>query len=140
MTDHEGGSTAARPSLEVRIAQRITSDGSVIISPRMAKWLDKQSGMTADRRSLLRGTDEEAYEVLYALHLSAIRADCGTNTAAAQRTPAESQVWFSTSEAAKTLGVTPRCVRNWCHTGQLHASLSGSRWLIHRASLDLKTA
>lgn len=127
------------PSLRVRtrIAQRITSDGSVIISPRIARALDKQAGMTADRLVRLYFSDPEAYEVLSALHLAA-RSDCGTGSAVGQQNTTQSEMWLSTSEAAKVLDVTDRCVRNWCKTGQLDAVLSGSRWLVNPNSVALQ--
>jgi excisionase family DNA binding protein len=125
------------PSLEARIANRLTNDGSVIIPPRMARWLEKQAGMTADRRARLYFTDIEAYEVLLALHLVA-RSDCGTERVVGQHNTQQSELWMSTSQAAKTLGVTDRCVRKWCATGRLRATLSGSRWLIDRNSLALR--
>lgn len=126
--------------LEVRIAQRITSDGSVIIPPRMARWLEKQAGITADRRIRLRDNDPEAYVVLAALHLAALSSGNGTNHAAAQGVSASSNVWMSTGEAATALGVTDRCVRKRCKAGQLPAVRSGSRWLINRATLALDIA
>jgi len=128
------------PTLEMRIAQRITSDGSVIVSPRIARWLEQQADMTADRRIRLRDTDPEAYVVLAALHLAACRSDCGTNHAAAQGVSADSNMWVSTSEAAEALGVTDRCVRKRCKTGQLPAVRTGGRWLINRTTLALDLA
>ena len=128
------------PSLEVRIAQRITSDGSAIIPPRVAHWLEQNSGITADRRIRLRDTDPDAYVALAALHLAALRSDNGTNDAAAQRISADSNMWMSTSEAAEALNVTDRCVRKWCTTGRLGAEMSGGRWLIDRNTLAVKGA
>lgn len=123
------------PSLEVRIAQRITGDGSVIIPPRIARWLEEQAGMTADRRIRLRITDPEAYVVLAALHLSALHSDCGTSQVATQQDTKQSDMWLSTKQAANALGVTDRCIRNWCTTGQLHAELIGARWLVNPHSI-----
>jgi excisionase family DNA binding protein len=125
-------------SLEARIAARITDDGSVIISPRMARWLEQQAGMTADRRIRLRDTDPDAYVALAALHLAALNSDRGMNDAGAQRVSGELNVWMSTSEAAKALHVTDRCVRNWCKTGRLRGVMSGSRWIIDRTTLNLR--
>lgn len=125
------------PSLEVRIAQCITTDGSVIVSPRMAKWLEKQAGITADRRIRLRDTDPDAYVALAALHLAACCSDSGTNIAAVQDVRAESTTWMSTGEVAAALGVTDRCIRKWCRTGRLRAVLAGSRWLIDRNTVVL---
>jgi excisionase family DNA binding protein len=125
-------------TLDARIRQRITSDGSVVIPPRIARWLDKQSGMTADRRILLRDTDPDAYVVLAALHIVALRSDIGTNDEEAQHVSADLNMWMTTGEAAKALHVTDRCIRKWCKTGRLHAVLSGSRWLINRNTLNLR--
>ncbi|MCV7287274.1 helix-turn-helix domain-containing protein [Mycolicibacterium wolinskyi] len=125
------------PSLEVRIAQRITSDGSAIIPPRIARWLNEQAGMTADRRIKLRDTDPDAYVAFAALHLSALRSDCGTNTTARQQNTTHSDMWMSTKEAAQALNVTDRCVRKWCTTGRLHAEFVGARWLVNPNSIAL---
>ncbi|OBK70277.1 helix-turn-helix domain-containing protein [Mycobacterium sp. 1274761.0] len=125
------------PSLEVRIAQRITGDGSAIVPPRIARWLEKQTGMTADRRIRLRDSDPEAYIALTALHVAALRSDTGTNDAAPQRVHADLNMWMSTSEAAKALGVTDRCIRKWCRTGRLRAVLAGSRWMVDRTTVAL---
>lgn len=125
-------------SLEARIAQRITADGSAVICPRMARWLEKQAGITADRRIRLRDTDPDAYVALTALHLAALRSDSGTESAAGQQNTEQSAIWMSTREAAEALNVTDRCVRNWCKSGRLRAVLAGSRWLIDRNTLFLK--
>ncbi|WP_158241010.1 helix-turn-helix domain-containing protein [Mycolicibacterium goodii] len=125
------------PSLEVRIAERITADGSAIIPPRIARWVNEQIGMTADRRIRLRGTDPDAYIALTALHLSALRSDNGTNNTGAQPVTQELNTWMSTGEAAKALNVTDRCIRKWCTTGRLHAELIGGRWLVNPNSIAL---
>ncbi|WP_082614332.1 helix-turn-helix domain-containing protein [Mycobacterium sp. Root265] len=124
-------------SLEERIAQHITRDGSVVVPQRVARWLDKQSGMNADRRIALRGTDPEFYVVLAALHLVALGADCGTNSTAGQQNTAGSEMWLSTKQAAKALNVTDRCVRKWIATGRLHAEMVGARWLINPHNITL---
>ena len=122
----------------MRIAQRITADGSAIIPPRIAHWLEQNSGMTADRRMRLRDTDPEAYVALAALHLSALHSDSGTEQVAAQQNTAQSAMWLSTKAAAQALNVTDRCIRNWCTTGRLHAELVGARWLINPNSIALQ--
>ena len=68
---HREATAPHGPSLEVRIAQHITADGSAIIPPRIARWLEQNSGITADRRIRLRDNDPDAYVALAALHLSA---------------------------------------------------------------------
>lgn len=126
---------APLPSLEVRIAQHITNDGSVIIPPRIARWLEQNCGMTADRRIRLRHNDPDAYVTLAALHLAALRSDSGTKDALAQSVSTHSNMWMSTSEAAEALGVTDRCIRKRCQSGRLDAAKAGSRWLVNRNSL-----
>lgn len=106
--------------------------------PRMARWLEKRANMTADRRIRLRDNDPEAYVVLTALHLAALRSDCGTKDEVSQGLRADSQVWLSTGEAAEALGVTDRCVRKRCETGRLNAVRLGGRWLVDRNTLALK--
>src|SRR5262249_34564135 len=72
-----------------RIGRHITPDGCVVVPPRVAHWLEKEAGVTIDRRLRIRDNDPAAYEVLAALHLAALThdgSDCGTKTVAAQRT------------------------------------------------------
>ncbi|MGB3772868.1 MAG: helix-turn-helix domain-containing protein [Rhodococcus sp. (in: high G+C Gram-positive bacteria)] len=124
-------------SLEAQIAQCLTSDGSVIVPPRIARWLDSQSGMTADRRIRLRTTDREAYVVLTALYLAAIGSANGTKDAASQRYRQGYNQWVSTKEAAAMLNVTDRCIRKWCATGRIRAEQIGARWLVDPNSIDI---
>lgn len=137
MTNQPAESAKSNRSLESRIAARLTGDG-VIISGRMAQWLEQQVRMTADRRIRLRHNDPEAYENLTALHLAALRSESGTNQAAPQANSPNLDMWMSTSEAADAVGVTDRCIRKWCEDGQLGAIKSGGRWLINRNTLALK--
>lgn len=120
-----------------RITRHIQPDGSVTVPPRIAAWLESQAGLTADRRINLRTTDPEAYVALAALHLAALSSDSGTEQSAGQRNTARSEMWLSTSEAAKAMNVTDRCVRKWCATGRLRAQLVGGRWLINPNSIAL---
>lgn len=131
MTTHQ------RPALSLaeRIDQHTTSSGAAIMPPRIARWLEHTCKLTDDRRIRLRDTDPEAYVALTALHLAALRSETGTNAAAPQVINAQSTVWMSTSEAAKAIGVTDRCIRKWCANGRLHATLAGGRWLINRNSI-----
>ena len=130
------------PSLEAHIRARLTSDGSAVIPPRIARWLEQNSGMTDDRRARLRHTDPDAYVALTALHLAGLRSDSGTKDAGTQQHTEESKPqggWMSTSEAAEAFGVTDRCIRKWCRSGRLRAGLSGHRWLIDPRSANLPT-
>lgn len=120
------------------ISARINADGSVSVPPRIARWLERQVQMTADRRAILRETDPEAYEVFRALHLAALGAESGPNTSAPQRSAADLTMWMSTGEAADRHGVGERCIRKWCHTGRINAVMTGGRWLVHRNALTLK--
>ena len=126
-------------SLEVRITQRITADGSAIIPPRIARWLEDTCKLTADRRIKLRDTDPDAYVALAALHLAALSSDSGTNQAAAQPDKQQLNTWMSTSDVAKALNRTDRCVRKWCSTGRLQAEIVGGRWLVNPTSIALLT-
>ncbi|MHC9292500.1 helix-turn-helix domain-containing protein [Mycobacterium sp. LTG2003] len=144
MTKKIAGLASPLRSLEVRIAERITSDGSVVIPPPIAHWLEQNSGMTADRRFRLYFTDPEAYIALTALHhsarryLAARRSECGTEQVAGQQNTTQSEMWLSTKAAAQALNVTDRCVRKWCTNGRLDAELVGARWLINPNSIALK--
>ena len=126
-------------SLEDRIGRHLTEHFSVIVPPRVARWLEKQAGITDELRGRVRRSNPEAYVVLAALHISA-RSDSGTNDAGAQQDSASLAAWMSTSEAAKALGVTDRCIRKWCHNGTIQATLAGGRWLVHRKAVAMKDA
>jgi excisionase family DNA binding protein len=132
---------AAQHDQVARIHRRITEGGAVIVPPRIASWLERHSGVTADLRVRVRGVDPEAYEVLAALHLAALHdssSDCGTKVGTAQPHTTESETWLTTGEAAKHADVTDRCVRKWIADGRLPATRHGGRWLIHRKALDVK--
>jgi excisionase family DNA binding protein len=117
-----------------RINRHMTADGSVIVPPRIAEWLEQKAGMPADRRIGLRATDPLAYEVLAALHLAALsrRSGIGTKGAVAPAEPQQSDVWMTTIEAAADVGVTDRAIRKWIATDRLPAKRHGGRWLINR--------
>ena len=131
---------AAQRDQAARIRRRTIADGSVIVPPRIAAWLERHAGVTGDRRIRLRGNDPVAYEVLAALHLAALhhRSDCGTEVAAQQPHTTRSEMWLTTSEAALEAGVTDRCLRKWIAQGGLAATRHGGRWLIHRTALQAK--
>ena len=57
----------------LQVSRHLTPNGSVIVPPRIARWLETKAKVTADWRISLRGTDFEAYEVMLALHLSTLR-------------------------------------------------------------------
>jgi excisionase family DNA binding protein len=115
----------------------VTENGCVIVPPRIAHWLETKAGVTADWRDRLRDTDLEAHQVMAALHWAATQhlSDIGTKHAAGQSERAESVVWLSTTEAAREMNVTDRCIRNWCRNKRLPATISGARWLINRNDL-----
>ncbi len=105
--------------------------------PRIAHWLETKAGVTGDWRDRLRDTDLEAHQVMAALHWAASqhRSGIGTNSLVAQRKRAESEAWLSTTEAAREMNVTDRCIRKWIHTKRLPATMAGARWLISRNDL-----
>jgi excisionase family DNA binding protein len=141
MTASKVRTVAAQRDQVAHIERRITEDGSAIVPPRIAAWLERRAGVTADLRIRLRGVDREAYAALAALHLSAMydsSSDCGTKVGAAQETTAQSETWLTTSEAAQQADVTDRCVRKWIAEGRLPATRRGGRWLIHRKALHAK--
>lgn len=131
--------THPAPESAPQASNHVTANGAVIVPPRIAHWLETKAGITADWRERLRDTDLEAHQVMAALHWAATqhRSDIGTKRAAGQSERAESVVWLSTSEAACELRVTDRCIRNWCRTKRLLATMSGARWLINRNDLHI---
>ena len=120
-------------------SKHVTADGSAIIPPRIAHWLETKAGATADWRDRLRDTDLEAHQVMAALHWAATqhRSDTGTKPVVGHREREKSEAWLSTAEAAHEMKVTDRCVRKWIHTGRLPATMSGARWLINRSDLHI---
>jgi excisionase family DNA binding protein len=131
-------SIAAQRDHVTRIQLRITEDGSVIVPPRIAAWLEQHAGVTGDLRVRLRGMDPEAYEVLAALHLAALHhssSAAGTKVDRSQRFTTRSRVLLTTSEAAQQANVTDRCIRKWIAEGRLLGTKHGGRWLIERNAL-----
>jgi excisionase family DNA binding protein len=134
---YEQAETVRTSADHKKITSHVTEDGSVIVPPRIAHWLETKAGVTADWRDRLRDTDLEAHQVMAALHWVATqhRSGIGTNSPVGQRTKAESQVWLSTCEAAREMKVTDRCIRKWIYMGRLPATMPGCRWLIRRNDL-----
>ena len=123
-----------------RIGRHLTEDGSIIVPPRIAYWLEKQARVTSDRRIRLRDTDPLAYEVLAALHTAALQhgSGIGTKRVAGPMSSAESHVGLTTAEAATEMGVTDRAIRKQIATGRLPARRHGGRWLIYRNDVDIR--
>ena len=117
-----------------RIGQHIRGDGSVVIPARIAAWLDRTTGFTADRRIRLRDTDPDAYATLAAIRLAALSyrngSHCGTKTGAPQPNSPDSEPWVDTATAARRLGISPRAVRKRAAAGRIPARRTGGRWLV----------
>lgn len=128
-------------SLEALIASRITIDGRAALSPRVAKWLEKRANITEDQRSRLFDTDVDAWADLMGLHLAGQqRSPSGTKTVDTEDYQTESEAWMlNTTQVARELHVTVRCVRSWCSTGKLPATKVGRDWQIRRADLHIHT-
>lgn len=120
-----------------RIGRHILPDGRVVVPPRIAFWLEKQAGVTDNRRIVVRGNDPAAYEVLMALHIAALthRSGVGTKVTEQQGYPEESNVWMTTITAAERMGVTDRAIRKWIAVGKLPAIRHGGRWLINHNNI-----
>lgn len=129
-----------------RFAAHIGPGGCVIVPPRIARWLDRKSGMTYEKRIALRDTDPEAYSVLAALRMVALTdgetpgSANGTKVAEPQRNQQDSEAWLTTAEAAKLTGVTDRCIRKWIATQRLPARRHGGRWVIDRQHVNIAQA
>jgi excisionase family DNA binding protein len=123
-----------------RIGRHITVEGSVIVPPRIAWWLEQKAGVTADKRISIRDTDPLAYEVLAALHIAALSlgSENGTKHAVGQAKQQESDQWLTTAEAATELGVTDRAIRKQIATGRLPARRRGWQWQINRTDLHVQ--
>jgi excisionase family DNA binding protein len=122
-------------------------DGSAIVTPHAARWLERRLGLTQEQRFLVRDKgDRELYAVLTALHLSAVggddlaRSDCGTKVAEHQGDTQDSETWLTTAEAADLIGVTTRAITGWCRSGKLPADRHGRSWRINRRHLNIAQA
>jgi excisionase family DNA binding protein len=129
--------------MRARILAHVGPDGSVLIPPRVAKWLKKRLGPTLDRRILMRDTDPDASAALTALYQVGLGwrpsdtvSDSGTKVAAVHH---ESVDWCTTTEAARIAGVTDRTVRYWIKRQRLPATKHGGRYLVSRRHIDVVT-
>ena len=123
-----------------RTSRYITPNGWAIIPPHIAHWLESRAKVTADTRARLRDTDWEAHQVLTSLHVVALRyarSDYGPKPAAGHGNQEQSDALLSTVEAAAALGVTDRCIRNWCRNKRIPAAKWGAQWVIHRNGIDI---
>jgi excisionase family DNA binding protein len=127
----------ANGSWESRISKHFTANGSAIVPPRIARWLEAKAGITTAWRNSLMTTDPEAYGVLLALRMAALRHSSGIGTNHAETQPEQPPLaaWISTTEAAREMNVSDRCVRKWINGGRLPATRAGARWLINRNDL-----
>jgi excisionase family DNA binding protein len=129
--------------LAEQIASHLHPDGSVTVPPRIARWLERKAGVTADQRLRLRDTDPDAYTVLAALHLAAMGGDLrsvnGTNDAGRQGDTEDSE-WLTAAEAAEVASVTTRAITGWCRSGRLPADRHGRSWRINRQHLHIVQA
>ncbi len=127
---------------DVRIGRHLTPDGSVVVPPRIAAWLEDKAGVLSDRRILLRGTDPEAYSVLAAVHVAALRhrSGFGTESAMWPTSSRDLETWVTTAEAARQLSVTDRAVRKRIAAGHLPATKHGGRWLLHSNDIQITQA
>jgi excisionase family DNA binding protein len=123
----------------LRISRHMTPEGSVVVPGRIAAWLEREAGLTDDRRILLRDADVLKYEVLAALHLAALcdRSGVGTKVAVARTDPRNLETWLTTAEAASRLGVTDRAIRKWIAIGRLPAVKHGGRWVLNRNHIQI---
>jgi excisionase family DNA binding protein len=123
-----------------RIGCHITPNGSVVVPPRIADWIERQIGLVSERRTAMAGTDPLAYTVLSALRVVALshRSGNGTKVAGGQSASEESEQWLTTSEAANAAGVTDRAIRKWIAQDRLPAKRHGGRWLINQKDLHVK--
>lgn len=138
-----------------RIGRHMLPEGSVLVPPRIAKALDEQLGILSERRIMLRASDPEAYEVLSALHLSAlgykqnvfrpkpqsqVMSDIGQKGADEHVVQQQSNYWLTTLDAAELTGVHDRTIRRWIAAQRLPARRHGGRWLVHRQYLNIALA
>jgi excisionase family DNA binding protein len=117
----------------------MTSQGAVVVPPRLAAWLERTAGVSNDRRILIRDSDPLAYEVLAALHIAAAyyRSGAGTEQAAGSGNSRELRTWLTTADAASRFGVTDRAIRKWIATGRLPAIKCGGQWLLNSNHIQI---
>lgn len=126
-------------SWEQKIAQHLTPDGSVIVPPRIAKWLQTRADIAPEWRAGLRDSDSEAYEVMMAISFAATQelSASGTKSDKVNGDHPRLSAWMTTAEVADELHITDRTARNWCESGKLPATKTGGRWLIRRTDLAI---
>lgn len=135
-----------------RIGRYIDSQGSVVVPPRIAEWIERQIGLVSERRIKMADADPQAYAVLSALRLVALQqrdegvhdhghprwTANGTKVAVVQQSRQELDVWLTAVEAAAAMGVTDSAIRKWIRSGRLPAIKRGGRWLINRSHLNIR--
>jgi excisionase family DNA binding protein len=137
-----GGCHGGDGSDAVRIGRYLTPNRDAVVPPRIASWLEKNAGLSRDKRISIRDTDPLAYEVLAALHIAALchRSGAGTELAMRPRTSPNLQTWLTTADVAKRLGVTDRAIRKWIAAGRLPATKHGGRWLLDSNHVQIAEA
>ncbi|WP_078307345.1 MULTISPECIES: helix-turn-helix domain-containing protein [Mycobacteriaceae] len=114
-------------------------DGSVIVPPALARWIEIKARIDGAMRSRVKLAHPERHPFLQALHQSAMSAS-GTKSTDGRNDNEE--LWMTTAQAAVELGKTDRCVRRWCQQGtRLKARKHGRAWLVRRVDVEtLRTA
>jgi excisionase family DNA binding protein len=117
----------------VRIGRHLTPEGSVVVPPRIAAWLEAKAGVSSDKRIALRDSDPLAYEVLMALHCAALHhgSATGTESTMGLGDSRDLEAWLTTGEVAKRVDLSDRAIRKMIAAGRLAATKRGGRWLLN---------
>ncbi|MDB5338695.1 MAG: binding domain protein excisionase family [Planctomycetaceae bacterium] len=109
----------------------------VIVPARIANLLRRHANLT-DLRLRAKAFDPEFYDVLTALHRSALEwlgSEIGPDSAAHPEPATPLKEWYSSREAAGILRVGDRAVRKALELGRLEGQLIDGRWRIGREAI-----
>lgn len=114
-----------------------TDGPSVIITPRIAAWLDTKAKLNA-MRIKVRGLDPDLDAALIALRIAAV--SWRTSATGIEHAPEPEErpglEWLGTTEAAGHLGMTDRGIRTAIAEQRLPATQVAGRWRINREDLE----
>ena len=117
----------------------LDGQGVVVVPAKVCDWIAR----AVDSRAVsVRDLDPDVHAVLVAICFLATRYRARYRAEAESCTPGEapseskSGLRVSVTEAARDLGISDRAVRAAIAEGRLVAERDGSRWRVHRASIE----
>lgn len=93
----------------------------VIVPPRVAYQLERSLTELSRLRTNARGSDDEMYQTLHALHWTAVQWAASANGSTQRKAPEGTVNWYTPTTIAGQLRVTPHAVRLAIREGRLRA-------------------